>query len=172
MAGVCQALFWALGHQKRASQRLCPQNAFILGGICMDHTKGECVGKELAREEPPGKEAPSWEGEVRRAPKETQDQRLENSRGADLGEGFQVEVVAKPWRWDCTWHGQGRGPEWLAGSVGGGKCLGAGFCLAHESLNTVNWNFKLTWLNFVCVFFFFLNRNIYDFTRSHWKPIS
>lgn len=59
---------------------------------------------------------------------------MENSRGADLGEGFQVEVVAKPWRWDCTWHGQGRGPEWLAGSVGGGKCLGAGFCLAPEPM--------------------------------------
>lgn len=60
---------------------------------------------------------------------------MENSRGADLGEGFQVEeVVAKPWRWDCTWHGQGRGPEWLSDSVGGGKCLGAGFCLAPEPM--------------------------------------
>ena len=57
---------------------------------------GECAEKELAREELPGKEAPTWEREVRRAPEETQDQRLENSRGAALGKGFQVEeVVAK-----------------------------------------------------------------------------
>ena len=93
----------------------------------------ECAEKELAREELPGKEAPTWEGEVRRAPEETQDQRLENSRGAAQGKGFQVEeVVAKAWRRDFTWHDQGRGPEWLAGSVGGGKCLEAEFCLAPE----------------------------------------